>query len=207
MNRSTRGLSMAGAMSLAALSLSLAPVLSQTDEGTPEEVQALATTEAMEPGLYVRDAWARESPMVQLAGAAYLVIHNKTDADEALVGASSPAARVVELHLSSMDEEGMMSMDQVTEIPIPARGEAVLEPGGYHLMLIDLVEPLSTDTDLELSLEFSSAEPQTVSVPVLAQAPSMGDMEMDMDMDGTMDGSAGVDQAQASGAPTGDEED
>jgi copper(I)-binding protein len=137
----------------------------------------------MEPGLHVRDAWARVSPMVELAGAAYMVIHNATDADDALVAASSPAAEFVELHLSSMDEDGMMSMDQVTEISVPAHEDAVLKPGSYHVMLINLVEPLTEGTDVELTLEFMTAEPQTVLVPVLAEPPMMGDMGEGMDMD------------------------
>ena len=86
--------------------------------------------------------------MLELAGAAYMVIHNNTDADDALVGASSPAAEFVELHLSSMDDEGMMSMNQVAEIAIPAHGDAVLKPGSYHVMLIDLVEPLTEGAEV-----------------------------------------------------------
>jgi copper(I)-binding protein len=84
-----------------------------------------------------------------------------------------------------MDDEGMMSMNQVTEIAVPAHGDAVLEPGGYHVMLIDLVEPLEADTEIELSLEFMTAEPQTVSLPVKAGMPMMmGGMDDDTnDMD------------------------
>jgi copper(I)-binding protein len=141
----------------------------------------MAPTEEMEPGLHVRDAWTRESPMMDLAGAAYMVIHNSTDADDALVAVSSPAAEVVELHLSSMDDEGMMAMNQVTEIPIPAHADAVLEPGSYHVMLIDLVEPLTEGVEVELDLEFMTAERQTIVAPVMASAPMTGDMDTDMD--------------------------
>ncbi len=104
--------------------------------------------------------------MLDLAGAAYMTIHNSTDADDALIGASSPVAEVVELHLSAMDEDGMMSMTQVPEIAIPAHADAELKPGSYHIMLINLVEPLTEGTDVEITLEFMSAEPQTVSAPV-----------------------------------------
>jgi copper(I)-binding protein len=191
MHRSTRTLLMAGATVAATLSLSLAPVAAQ-DDGMSEDAEAMEPMGEMEPGLYVREPWTRESPMMELAGAAYMVIHNSTDADDALVGASSPVAEFVELHLSSMDEEGMMSMNQVTEIPIPANADAVLKPGSYHIMLIDLVEPLTEGTEVELSLEFMTGEPQTVIAPVMAGAPMMGDMDMDMDhdmddMDGDMD--------------------
>ena len=174
---------MAGVTAAAALSLSLAPVAAQ-DDGMSDDMDKMEPTGEMEPGLYVMDAWTRESPMMQLAGAAYMVIHNSTDADDALVGASSPAAEFVELHLSSMDDEGMMSMNQVAEIPIPAHADAVLKPGSFHIMLINLVEPLTEGTEVELSLEFMTGEPQTVMAPVMAGAPMMGDMDMDdMDMD------------------------
>jgi len=106
-------------------------------------MESMEPMEHMEAGLHVGDAWARVSPMMDLAGAAYMVIHNSTDADDALIGASSPAAEVTEIHLSSMDDEGMMSMTQVEEIPIPAHDDAVLKPGSYHVMLINLVEPLT----------------------------------------------------------------
>ncbi len=181
MDRSTRTLLMAGA-TVAALTLSLAPVMAQ-DDGMSEDMDKMEPMGEMEPGLYVREAWTRESPMMQLAGAAYMVIHNSTDADDALVGASSPAAEFVELHLSSMDDEGMMSMNQVMEIPIPANAEAELKPGSYHVMLINLVEPLEEGTDIELALEFMTAEPQTITVPVMAGPPMMGDMEMGHDVD------------------------
>jgi len=185
MSRTTRTLLMSGAAVAAAASLAFGPVAAQDDESSMEEMASMAPMEEMEPGLHVMDPWARVSPMLDLAGAAYMVIHNNTDADDALIGASSPAAEVVELHLSSMDEEGMMSMNQVQEIPVPAHGDAVLKAGSFHVMLINLVEPLEEGAEVELSLEFMTAEPQTVMVPVKAGGPMMmDDMDMDdMDMD------------------------
>jgi hypothetical protein len=167
---------MSSAAVAAAMSLALGSVAAQ-DEGM-EEMASMEPMMEMEPGLHVMDAWARVSPMLDLAGAAYMTIHNSTDADDALVGATSPAAEVVELHLSSMDDEGMMSMNQVMEIPVPAHADAELKPGSYHVMLINLVEPLEEDTEIELSLEFMTAEPQTIAVPVKAGMPMpMDDMD------------------------------
>jgi len=194
MNRSTRTLLMAGAAIAATLSLTFASVAAQDEEAMSDDMDAMAPMEEMEPGLYVMDAWTRVSPMVDLAGAAYMVIHNNTDADDALVGVSSPVAEFVELHLSSMDDEGMMSMNQVMEIAVPAHADAVLKPGSYHVMLIDLHEPLEEGTEVELSLEFMNAEPQTVSAPVMSGMPMMGDMDDDMDMDTDMDDSMEEDE-------------
>jgi copper(I)-binding protein len=54
----------------------------------------------------------------------------------------------------------------------------VLEPGNYHIMLIDLVAPLEVGQTIEVSLEFQSAASQTVTVPVQAMGP-MGTMDDD----------------------------
>lgn len=181
MSRSTRTLLMSGATVAAALSLAFGSVAAQDDDDSMAEMASMPPMTEMEPGLYVIEPWARESPMLDLAGAAYMVIHNNSDADDALIGASSPAAEFVELHLSSMDDEGLMSMNQVAEIPIPAHGDAVLKAGSYHVMLINLVEPLAEGNEVELSLEFMTAEPQMVMAPVKAGMPMMGMDDMDMD--------------------------
>lgn len=88
------------------------------------------------------------------------------------------------------DADGAMGMTPVDTIPIPAHADAVLEPGGYHILLIDLVEPLAEGDEIELSLDFVAAEPQTIMVPVQAMAQmDMDDMDHgDMDMDDTDDG-------------------
>jgi len=185
MSRSKRLMLMPSAAVVVAISLAFGSVAAQDDSETMDPTESMEPTdsmEQMEPGLFVRDAWTRESMMIDLAGAAYMVIHNSMDEDDTLLGASSPAAGVVEIHESSMDAEGAMAMMHVEEIPLPAHADAVLEPGGYHIMLIDLVEPLTEGAEIELVLEFATAEPQTVMVPVQGMAP-MGEMDMDMDGD------------------------
>jgi periplasmic copper chaperone A len=116
--------------------------------------------------LSVEGAWARPSPMVDRAGAAYMVIHNAAVTDDALVAASTPAAAFVEIHQTSEQADGTMAMTPVASIPVPAGGSAVLEPGGYHLMLIDLVAPLEPGAVLEVSLAFESGAELVVPVEV-----------------------------------------
>ncbi len=139
---------------------------------------------ALGPGLHVVGAWSRESPMMELAGAAFMVIVNNTETDDALVGASSPAATTVEIHQTTQAEDGTMTMAPVEEVPIPAGGIAELKPGSYHVMLIDLVAPLVVDEQIEVSLEFATAEPQTVMVPVQALGPMVAPMDDDVDAEG-----------------------
>ena len=72
--------------------------------------------------------------------------------DDALVAVTSPAAAVVELHETVPDPStGMMAMQPVVSVPVPAGGMAELKPGGYHVMLIDLVAPLTEGTTIDLS--------------------------------------------------------
>ena len=92
----------------------------------------------------VTDAWARSSSATAGAAAAYATITNAGTTADALVGASSPAAASVEVHETmamgspSASIGGMMGMQPVARVEIPAGGSLELKPGGYHAMLIDL---------------------------------------------------------------------
>lgn len=66
---------------------------------------------------------------------------------------------------------GQMTMQQVESIALPA-GEAVsLQPGGYHVMLFDLVAPLEVGTSISVTLTLESGASLKVDVPVLDEAP------------------------------------
>ena len=134
----------------------------------------------------VDDPWARNSPMMATAGAVYLDL--TAAEDDALVGASvdESVAAVVEIHETSAmgddmagdaddetgddmegdDHGGMMQMSPVERISLPAGETVNLEPGGFHVMLLDLAEPLEVGDTFELTLEFESGESQTVEVEV-----------------------------------------
>lgn len=62
--------------------------------------------------------------------------------------------------------DGTMSMQPVDGIEVPAGEEVVLEPGGYHVMLLELAEPLEEGETFELTLTFAEAGEQTVTVEV-----------------------------------------
>lgn len=189
----------------ASLAASAGSVLAQDDETAEESMAAPAAMASMVPmasvdpaalgpGVHVVNPWSRESTMVDLAGAAFMLLVNNTEADDALVGASSPAAAAVEIHQTTEAEDGTMAMAPVEEVPIPAGGTAELKPGGYHVMLIDLVEPLVVGEQIELTLEFTSAEPQTITVPIQALGPM--DMGMDDSMDDMGDDSMGSEESE-----------
>lgn len=122
--------------------------------------------------LVVDGIWARSS----IAGgnsAIYMNIHNATGQDEVLLSAQSTAANTVELHLSSVDENGVMSMKQQENIPVPANSVVELKPGGLHVMLIGLPNDLKVGDEFEVTLNFKNAGAMTFKVPVKDAADAM----------------------------------
>ena len=118
-------------------------------------------------GLRVLDAWSRALPPISGNGAAYVVIENRGDTAERLVSIESPAASRAELHQHTM-KDGLMKMRRVSHIDVPAGGRAVLEPGGYHIMLIDLREPLVEGNTFALTLHFEPAGSARVTARILS---------------------------------------
>jgi len=126
---------------------------------------------AIAVALTVSDAWSR--PAIG-TGVVYLRVNNRGDAPDRLDAARTPVARVVEIH-ESMDEStsmpgmkmtGVMSMQRVRALTIPAHGSVTLSPGGYHLMAIDLRHDLQPNTQFPLQLHFARSGWTTVSVQV-----------------------------------------
>jgi len=123
-------------------------------------------------GITVTDAWARSSSAMASAGAAYATITNAGSAADSLIGASSPAAATVEVHetvvMGSPDASGggMMGMQPVARVEIPAGGSLQLKPGSYHVMLIGLVKDLKAGDTIDLTLKFERAGAITVKAQV-----------------------------------------
>jgi len=113
--------------------------------------------------LEVNSAWAAATPGKAENGAAYVTIQSPT-ADR-LVSASSPVAKNAEVHTMSM--QGMvMKMRPVAGLDIPAGQPVTLKPGGEHIMLMGLNQPLQEGRSFPLTLDFEKAGPRTVTVTV-----------------------------------------
>lgn len=110
--------------------------------------------------------------------AAYMMLTNFTDQDVALIGASSDVASAVEIHLSSMDADGTMKMEQQESVAIPAGAALELKPGSYHVMFIGLNEDLAVGDEVTLTLHFDGYDDVTLTVPV-QDAEEMGGSGMD----------------------------
>jgi copper(I)-binding protein len=99
--------------------------------------------------------WARATPPGAAVAGGYMLIRNQGAADR-LVGASSPAAAKVELHVH-INNKGVMEMREVKGYDVPAKGKFELKPGGAHLMFIDLKQPLKEGDRVPVKLRFEKA--------------------------------------------------
>jgi len=113
----------------------------------------------------VADAWVRGTVGNQTTTAAYMRITAATDAT--LVGITSPAAKVTELHDMKL-EGGIMKMSPVAELPLAAGKAVDLKPGGYHVMLVNLAHPLKEGDAVPLTLMVKDKAGKTQPVAVQA---------------------------------------
>src|SRR5690606_6750708 len=99
--------------------------------------------------------WIRLSPVPQprmLAG--FGRIANPCGDAVAVVGASSPAFAEVTVH-ETVVVDGVSRMRELERLALPAHGEAVLQPGGLHLMLMQPVRALAEGERVPLLLELA----------------------------------------------------
>ena len=159
-----------------------------------DDDESADTAASASASIAVTDAWARTSPMVAMAGALYLTIANTGGLDDALIGASvdPSVAGIAEMHetvavaaddsTSMTTAEGMpaatagsgetmMEMRPVDRIVAPANGSVALEPGGYHIMLMDLAAPLAAGGTGDVTLTFESSGDMEVTADVRDTAP------------------------------------
>jgi len=132
--------------------------------------------------LVVKDAWARATPGAAQTAAAYVTIVSATG--DRLTAAATPVAQKTELHTMTMDGN-VMKMRQVDGIDLPAGKTVTLTPGGYHIMLTGLAQPLTEGQTFPLTLTFDKAGTRQVTVAVQkvgSMGPGMTMPGMDMPM-------------------------
>ncbi|MDT3705967.1 MAG: copper chaperone PCu(A)C [Thiobacillus sp.] len=131
-----------------------------------------ASLPAWAANVSVTDAWARATMPGQKVSGAYMQI--QSDADARLLGASSPAVPRVEVHEMKMDGD-VMRMREVKAIDLPKGKTVSLQPGGYHIMLMNLEKPIAAGDMIPLTLTIESGgKQQTVEVKAEARAPMGG---------------------------------
>jgi copper(I)-binding protein len=128
---------------------------------------ALISFARSEERLAVVSAWARATPPGADVAAAYLTVENRGDTDDALIGASTAAAGSVTIH-ETVEENGVAAMRPLERMTIPAGDTLEMQPGGAHLMLMDLSVPLDEGETVPLTLTFEKEGEITIDVAVAA---------------------------------------
>lgn len=104
--------------------------------------------------LKIDDPWARPTIGSSKSSAAYMKIENSGDEPDRLVAAKTDAAGTVMLHESRMEGDVMKMVHLSNGIEVPAHGEAVLKPLGFHVMLMGLTQPLKVGESVPITLVF-----------------------------------------------------
>lgn len=113
----------------------------------------------------IHDPYARAVPPGQPNSAAFMQLENTSSIDLALTSALSSVSEVTELHTHT-DVDGVMQMRQVESIALPAGETAELKPGGLHIMLIGLKQPLADGDQIDLTLSYSDGSATELTLPV-----------------------------------------
>ena len=122
-------------------------------------------------GIEIEHPWSRATPGGAKVAAGYLVLKNAGAADR-LVSATAPFAGRVEIHEMAM-KDGVMTMRPLADgIAVPAGGTVAFKPGGYHIMFMDLKQPLKEGTLVDGTLTFEKAG--TVQVQYKVEAVGAG---------------------------------
>jgi len=133
---------------------------------------AQASDETKIGDITVATAWSRASAGPARTGAAFMAISSAGAADRLIAVATAVAGRA-ELHTHLM-EGGIMKMRQVSAVDVPAGGMVMLQPGGRHVMLFDLAQPLKEGDRYMLTLTFEKAGKAEVMVMVGAAGAMQG---------------------------------
>jgi copper(I)-binding protein len=117
---------------------------------------AVAAHEYSNRGITVAHPWARATPGGAKVGGAFLEIKAAAGTSDRLIAARSPVAGAAEIHNHTM-EGGIARMRRVDALAIAAGKSVVLAPGGYHVMLMELKQPLKEGDLFKLTLVFEKA--------------------------------------------------
>jgi len=119
----------------------------------------------------VAHSWSLALPDVARGGAAYMEISNRGERVDRLTDASSPIAKRVSLHGHTMGD-GVLRMRPIEAIDVEPSTSSVLAPGGLHIMLMELKEPLIAGKHFPLPLTFEKAGKIELEIVVIKDPPS-----------------------------------
>ena len=126
-------------------------------------VDANTISTDINPAIHITSIHARTSVPGSLNSAAYMTIKNQGSGLLSLMSATSPIAKKTELHRAFI-ENGSMKMRPIENIAIPPGNETVLSPGGYHIMLMGLAQPITEGMQVPIELLFSDGSKAFLNV-------------------------------------------
>jgi len=115
--------------------------------------------------LQISDAWINNLPPSVPVRAGYMTIHNTQTSPLRIVALSSNAFASVEIH-RTVEKDGMVSMERVPELTIPANATVQLEAGGLDLMLMNPVDPIKPGTRVAITLRLEDGSEQILNMIV-----------------------------------------
>jgi periplasmic copper chaperone A len=125
--------------------------------------------------IHIAKPWSRATPKGATSGAGYMSITNKGTTPDRLSCVSSDVSGQCQIHNMTM-EGGVMKMRPVESGLEIKPGETItLQPGGFHVMFVDLKHPLERGKTVKVTLKFDNAGTVDVEYPVVAiGAPAPG---------------------------------
>lgn len=114
----------------------------------------------------VENAWAPAAEQGGV-GTAYFSVRNTTPEPLRLIDARTDLASIVALHKTEVDTKGVARMSALPTATIEPGVTLTLEPGGFHVMMIDLEKPLLEGQSFPLRLKFYDMDELTIEVPIL----------------------------------------
>ena len=130
-----------------------------------------APVQAAGAELAVSQAWSRAMPPSAPTGAVYFVLENRGEQPQRLVGAQTTRAEKTELH-THVHQNDMMKMQQIESVEVPASGKVEFKPGGNHLMMFGLKQPLVAGESFPITLQFENGGEITTEVSIEVDAPA-----------------------------------
>lgn len=144
---------------------------SEPSAGLPASVPLPSPRPAASPfaraatGLEAGAAWSRAARRGG-TGVLYLQLRGAPEGDDTLLGLTAAVSPRAEIH-RTVQRGDLVSMEALPEgLPVPAGGQVALEPGGLHVMLLDLAEDLQAGQSIEVLLHFDRAGDLPLQVPV-----------------------------------------
>ena len=122
------------------------------------------------PEVFIEDAWSRASIGTSRPGVAYMTLRNTGAEPVVVTGLRTDLAMMPMIHATSTDAKGVTRMSHMEEVEIAAGETVALEPGGMHVMLMDLQRPMVEGESYTLSLDFADGTEASVDVPILGIA-------------------------------------